>query len=244
MKLYDSLADWWPLLSAPSEYEEEAAVFAACLARHGDAPATTLLELGSGGGNIASYLKVQFQVTLTDVSEGMLTVSSTLNPDCEHVAGDMRKLRLGRQFDRVFVHDAICYMTTLDDLRSAMETAFIHCRPGGAAVFVPDNLHETFGPSTSCGGTDNGGRGLRYVAWVSDANPCDSSYIVDYAYLLREADGTMRVEHDRHVEGLFSRRDWLRLLSEVGFATQCLPWEHSELEAGSAELFVGVRPQA
>jgi SAM-dependent methyltransferase len=243
MKLYDQLADWWPLLSAPSEYEEEAAVFGAFLSQHGDLPAATVLELGSGGGNLASYLKAKFQMTLSDASEAMLAVSRGLNPECEHVAGDMRRLRLGRQFDRVFVHDAICYMTTLDELRCAMETAFVHCRPGGAALFVPDYLHETFGPSTSCGGTDGGGRGLRYVAWMSDANPIDSTYIVDYAYLLREADGTMRVEHDRHVEGVFSRRDWLRLLAEVGFEAQCLPWEHSELEPGSAELFVGVRPQ-
>ncbi len=29
----------------------------------------------------------------------------------------------GRQFDAVFVHDAICYMATESDLRKAIETA-------------------------------------------------------------------------------------------------------------------------
>ncbi len=33
--------------------------------------------------------------------------SRELNPDCEHVLGDMRTLRLGRTFDAVFVHDAV-----------------------------------------------------------------------------------------------------------------------------------------
>ena len=46
----------------------------------------------------------------------------------------MRTLRLGRTLDAVLVHDAVTYLTTDEDLRAAMETAFAHLRPGGAAV--------------------------------------------------------------------------------------------------------------
>ena len=74
--------------------------------------ATTLLELGSGGGNNASHLKHRFECTLTDLSPEMLALSRTLNPECEHIEGDMRTLRLERTFDAVFVHDAIAYITT------------------------------------------------------------------------------------------------------------------------------------
>ena len=48
----------------------------------------------------------------------------------------------------LLVHDAVCYMTTPEDLRRAMETAFIHCRPGGVALFCPDYVAETFVPSS------------------------------------------------------------------------------------------------
>jgi hypothetical protein len=41
----------------------------------------------------------------------MLEISKSLNPDCEHIVSDMRALRLNRQFDVVFVHDAVEYMT-------------------------------------------------------------------------------------------------------------------------------------
>lgn len=41
----------------------------------------------------------------------------------------MRTVRLGRTFDAVFVHDAVDYMTSEDDLRHVIETAFVHCRP-------------------------------------------------------------------------------------------------------------------
>ena len=73
----------------------------------------------------------------------------------------MRTLRLGRAFDAVLVHDAIDYITTQDDLREVIETAFAHCRPGGIAVFVPDYVKDTFGELTGNGGggTDRpGGR--------------------------------------------------------------------------------------
>ena len=90
-----------------------------------------VLELGSGGGNNASHLKAHFRLTLVDRSPQMLAVSRRLNPECEHVEGDMRSVRLGRTFDAVFVHDAIAYMTTEDDLRAVFATAFEHCRPAG-----------------------------------------------------------------------------------------------------------------
>jgi hypothetical protein len=155
----------------------------------------------------------------------------------------MRSVRLGRLFDAVFVHDAVCYMTTEDDLLRAMQTAFVHCRPGGAALFAPDAVRDMFRATTDCGGSDGGGRGLRFLEWTWDPDPADSTYLVDYAYLLREADGTIAVEHDRHVEGLFGRADWLRLLAAAGFAApRAIPFDHSELEPGSYEVFVATRP--
>jgi SAM-dependent methyltransferase len=245
MKLYGDLASWWPLMSSPDDYEEEAAFYLQALLDAGTRPPRTLLELGSGGGNNASHMKSRFQeAVLVDLSPGMLEVSRRLNPECEHVQGDMRAVRLGRTFDRVFVHDAVCYMTTEADLRRAMETAWEHCAPGGAALFAPDHLRENFAPSTDHGGHDGQERALRYLEWTWDPDPADTAYTVDYTYMLREADGSVRVEHDRHVEGLFSRGDWLRLLAEVGFEASTVPFDHSELEPGTYEVFVARKPVA
>ena len=72
-------------------------------------------------------------------------------------------------------------------------------------------------------------------------DPSDTTYVADYAYLLRTSDGTVRVEHDRHVEGLFRRADWLRLLAEAGFQARAVPFDHSEFEPGSHEVFVAKR---
>ena len=241
-KLYNDLAGWFHLLTAPAEYAEEAAFYTKQLIEACDPPPKTVLELGSGGGNNASHMKANFQMTLTDLSPAMLELSRTINPECEHIQGDMRTLRLGREFDAVFVHDAVVYMTTEEDLKAAIQTAFVHCRRGGVALFAPDHLRDNFAPSTDHGGHDgDDGRGLRYVEWTTDPDPSDDTYTVDFAYLLREADGSVRVEQDRHIEGLFSRDTWLRLQSEAGFEARSVPFDHSELEPGSYELFVAVK---
>jgi SAM-dependent methyltransferase len=241
-KLYSELADWWPLLSAPADYAEEAAIYQRLLIGACVRPPHTLLELGSGGGNNASHLKARFGMTLVDPSPGMLEHSRRLNPECEHVQGDMRDVRLGREFDAVFVHDAVCYMTTEPDLRAAIATAFVHCRPGGAALFVPDHVRETFAPSTDHGGHDGDGSCLRYLEWTWDPDPADTTYTVDYAYLLRERDGSTRAVHDRHIEGLFARADWLQWLAEAGFEPSVATIEHSELRPGTYHGFVARRP--
>jgi SAM-dependent methyltransferase len=237
--LYGPLAGWWPLLSAPADYAEEAAFYRRVLEESRVDPLETVLELGSGGGNNASHLKHRFQLTLVDLSPEMLAVSGALNPECEHLQGDMRTARLDREFDAVFVHDAIAYMTRREDLRQVMRTARAHCRPGGAALFAPDHVRETFAPRTSHGGHDGDGRGLRYLEWVWDPDPADTTVIADFAYLLRDADGSVRVVHDRHEFGVFPRGVWIELLEEAGFThVEVIPFPHSEVEEG-LEVFRG-----
>ena len=212
-KLYGELAGWFHLLTAPHEYAEESSIYAELLGG-----ARTVLELGSGGGNNASHLKARFEMTLVDLSEGMLELSRSLNPECRHLAGDMRTVRLGESFDAVFVHDAVDYLTTPEDLRAAMATALAHLEPGGVALFCPDHVRETFASRTEHGGYDEGGRGLRYLEWTWDPDPTDTTYLAEFVYLLREG-AEVRAVHDRHTCGLFAREDWLAWLREVGFAT-------------------------
>lgn len=240
-KLYHRLADWWHLLSAIEDYEEEAAFYTRVLQEHARRPLKEVLELGAGGGNNAWFMKKHFAMTLTDVSPDMVEQSRRANPDCEHHVGDMRSVRLGREFDAVFIHDAIDYMTTLEDLRRAMETASVHLRPGGVALFAPDHVRELFGESTSHGGSDGADRAIRFLEWTWDPDPDDSICTTDYVYALRMPDGSVEVEHDRHVHGLFPRQSWLDTMRSVGFETHIVQLEHSEVEPGSHELFIGVK---
>src|SRR5438046_3497275 len=102
MKLYDELAEWWPIMAGPAEFREEAAFFERLLRKSSNPAPRTVLDLGSGSGNNAFHLKARFAMTLVDMSPQMLAVNRAVNPECEHLQGDIRTLRLGRTFDAVF----------------------------------------------------------------------------------------------------------------------------------------------
>jgi SAM-dependent methyltransferase len=216
-RLYQELAEWWPVISPPSGYAEEASYLAGVL---GSAalPAREVLDLGSGGGGVAMHLKERFAMTLVDLSEDMLAVSRRLNPECAHVQGDMRTVRLGRMFDAVLVHDAVDYVTCQADLRQVIDTAYAHCRPGGVAVFVPDHVADTFQATEGRGGsTDAAGRQASFQEWTWDPDPGDDWVRAEYEFVLRAADGTVQVVHEAHRLGAFRREAWLRLLAGAGF---------------------------
>jgi SAM-dependent methyltransferase len=216
MKLYDELADWWVLMSPPEDYAAEAGPVARLL-DPGDAPGRPrLLELGAGGGHLASHLKARFEMTLVDLSPRMLEQSRRLNPECRHLTGDMRTLRLGERFDAVLVFDAISHMTTETDLLAALRTARAHLREGGVALFCPDWTAERFAPGTTTGGTDGADRGMRYLEWTHPPGE-GTTYVSDLVYILRDGNGEGRVVRDRMTLGLFPRATWSRLLHEARF---------------------------
>ncbi|MBX7183651.1 MAG: class I SAM-dependent methyltransferase [Vicinamibacteria bacterium] len=235
--LYRDLAPWWHLFSSPADYRLETRPFRRLLTSCGNRPAKTLLELGSGGGNNASYLKKWFDITLVDLSAGMIETSRRLNPECAHVQGDMRTIRLGRTFDRVFIHDAIMHMTTERDLVRALRTAFVHTRPGGAALVAPDCTRETYAPLTHHGGNDGLDRGLRYLEWNFDPDPGDSRYEVHFVYLLRDSAGRVKAHQDVHEFGLFSKAEWLRAFRAAGFKPRCI-----DDPVLRRDVFAGLRP--
>ena len=202
-------------------------------------PVQTVLELGSGGGNNASHLKAHYALTLSDLSPAMLALSRTINPELEHIEGDMRSLRLGRTFRRGLRAGR---GELLGDGRRSERCDRDHCgtpEAGGVAIFHPDHTRETFRPSTSHGGHDGAdGRSLRYLEWVHDPDASDDSYMGDHVYLLRHAHGRLETVLDRHVVGMLPRATWLRLLDAAGFEARAVPFERSEVEPGGSELFL------
>jgi SAM-dependent methyltransferase len=219
-RLYRELADWWPLISPPSEYAADAAVIERAFATV-TPPVRTLLDLGSGGGHVARHLAPGRSITLVDISADMLAVSRRLNAECQHVQGDMRTIRLGQAYDAVLVHDAVDYVTSEHDLALVIRTAAAHCRPGGIAVFAPDHTAETFRPGTGAGGGhDDSGRQASFTERTTDPDTADDWILAEYEFTLREADGTVRIMPEAHRLGSFHRATWLRLLTAAGFTAE------------------------
>lgn len=243
-RLYRDLTDWYPLLTPVGDYAEEAAFYRRVFEAQCRRPPRTLLDLGSGGGHNAAHLKAALACTLVDREPAMLALSRRLNPECAHILGDMRSVRLGRVFDCVLVHDAVSYMASRADLVSAIATAFAHTAPGGVAMFQPDFVAETFEPGTETGGSESNGRALRYLEWRWAPDSRTDRYLTDMAYLLRDESGAVEVVHDRHAMGLFPRAVWLELIAAAGFEPLAVPFEHSCHSDTGHEVFLGLRPVA
>lgn len=236
--LYGELADWWQTISPTSDYADEAAFFDSLFAK---AKVKSILELGAGGGNVAFYLKQHYIMTLTDIAPGMVAMSKKQNPECENVVGDMFSLRLGKLYDAVFIHDAIMYATTMDELRQALETAYVHTKLGGLVVVVPDCIRETFQEVTHYEGHDDGDKAVRYIQWISDPDPADTQFDYDFVIAIKEA-GDLRSVVDRQVCGLFSRQQWLEALEQTGFSASAVHDDSAtDEEVERLELFIGTK---
>ena len=245
MLLYSAHTRWYHLLDPKEHHADEVAAYRAALLRGVDGEAKTLLELGSGAGHNAWHLRDTFDITLSDLSPEMLALSKALHPERPHHQGDLRTLRLGETFDTVLVHDAIQYMCSEADLRAAMETAWEHLRPGGAAVFAPDVLKAYFEAGSTLLEADDGSAHLRGVEWCWDPNPDDDTINVEYSLLIRDGDGddaTFTQIHDRHREGLFSEETWRRLLAEVGFVGESFDRPLDEVGEVN-QVFLARRPR-
>ena len=244
-RFYGELADWWPLISPPEDYAEEAA-FALTVLRRASIPVREVLELGSGGGHNAVHLKGELDLTLVDLSPDMVRVSRRLNPECAHAVGDMRTVRLGREFDAVFVHDAIDYMTTPDDLAAAVRTAYEHTRPGGIAVFVPDAVREPGELAAEdddlWGGADDAGRAVRAMEWSWDPDPDDDWTQTEYVFVLREPDGRVGTVHESHRTGWFTEPTCSATLRSVGFRPEAVA-EATDEDRPPRTFLAGHRPR-
>lgn len=221
LRLYHDLAWLWPIWGSPEEYRDYCDHVARLIREHAQIPVRSLLNIGCGGGKNAFNLKRDYEVTALDLSPRMLELAAELNPECEFVPGDMRTFDLRRTFDAVLMDDAISYMASKADLRSAFLSAWRHLNPGGVMVVTPDETKETFIQNRTVA-TPGVGKGraadieAAFVENYYDPDPEDDHYEGTMVYLIREG-GQLRVETDRHILGLFSLDVWRRALMEAGF---------------------------
>lgn len=242
-RLYDDLAYLWPLLSPPEHYEAEAAVLTQLIDRHCPAEsgeAVSVLELGAGGGHTLVHLVERFECTAVDLSAPMLGNCQRLVPEANAVVGDMRSIRLDKTFDAVFIHDAIDYMLSEQDVRATLETVAAHLKPGGLCVIAPTYTRENFvDGDVADDGTTTDSEELTYFTYVHDSDPTDDIFEMILLYLIRDAETrTVEVVEDRHTCGLFSNEQWVQWMTDAGMQAELRETEADEVPW---TLFVGIQ---
>jgi|SRR5688572_7796327 len=234
-RLYHELAAIWPLFSPAEHYEEEVQTFRARLHRHNIPDGACILHLGSGGGSIDYNLKQHYRVTGVDVSADMIAQARRINPELEYLQGDIRDIRLNQTFDAVLLHDAISYMTSIEELEQAYRTAAAHLKVGGLMITLPEELRERLAkPDTSAETFRRGDTVLSVMETSFDENPDDHVFEQVYVFVIREG-GELRVEIDRHTNGVFELSEFVSAIERAGFEAQVEKWELSDWD-GDPEL--------
>ncbi len=215
---YNDLAwteDW---VADPSEYEHEVMVYVDLIKRAAAEPPRTLLHLGSGAGGHDTIFKRHYSVTGVDLSMGMLNKARQAHPDVEYIEGDMRTIRLNRQFDAVAIPDSIDYMASQEDLRRAIQTAVTHLKTGGVLLVVA-KTEEVFQNNNFAYTGEKDGVHVTVLEnnFINPFRP--HTYEATLVYLIRRQ-GELTVHTDHQVLGLFSQAIWDEVFKSAGMTMQ------------------------
>jgi SAM-dependent methyltransferase len=216
MRLYKDLSWLWPIISPPDTYLEEGEFFIRKIKEF--APDTgSLLNLGCGGGHLDSILKRAFAITGFDMNPEMLLLAKRLNPEVEYLLNDMRVARLNREFDAAVIHDSSVHMESLEELKAAFLTAYVHLKKRGLLVTYVEEWPEHFIQNrTEVQFFRKDNIEITYIENNYDPDPNDETYECTYIYLIRR-EGYLDIQTDRHILGMFPVKQWMAALEEVGF---------------------------
>ena len=262
-RMYDDFAHLWPLISHHSDYEAEARYWRDALTSELGQGRFNILELGVGGGNNLHHIlypecdgrasadaacngghmkrdRPAHDAVVVDPSKKMLLNCKLLNPTVEQHIGNMLNVRLNKKFDAVLIHDAVCYLMSEDDITATIATARAHLRDGGILVMAPDWFTETYpGTQLNAGIRRDVTPEFASIEYDHDPDPSDNTVESVFIYIIKNSDGSVSVEEDRHITGIFSVQTWLGLMEQAGFQPKLLPYPVHE-DGRDAWLLVGV----
>ena len=210
---YNKLAWTEPIICPPKECYEEVESLSKTIINNSKIKPKTLLHLGCGAGIYDYTFKRHFNVTGVDISDGMLKIAKKFNPKVKYVHGDMREIRLKPRFDAVAIPESIGYMTTVKDLRKAINTAYSHLKTEGILLIVAhiqDNFKENNFVYT---GSKND---INITIFENNRIINKTSYEATIIYLIRRKK-KLEIYSDKHTIGLFKLDTWNKLLKESGF---------------------------
>jgi len=210
-ELYDLFYDW-------KDYAQEAERVRDLVRAHNPA-ALSLLDVACGTGRHLEALSQWFRVEGVDLDEGLLTAAARRLPGVPLHVGDMRRLRLGRQFDAVTcLFSSIGYVRTLYGLRQAIRSMARHVAPGGVLIVEPWYAPGAFDPNHIGRVITVERPGLAAVR-MNGSRVEGRLSIMDMHYLIARPGS---VEHvvEIHRLGLFSDDEYRVTLADAGLAVE------------------------
>jgi SAM-dependent methyltransferase len=171
----------------------------------------------------------------------MLEIARKRNPEIQYLQGDMRTISLDRKFDVVAIPDSIMYMTTLEDLSTALTNAVTHLKRDGVLLVVAHTKEEFRNNNFAYTGENDN---THITVLENNHIVSDTAYEAAIVYLIRQ-DGRLEIHHEVHTLGLFSYDEWMRIFDRLHLKVEQINLDHLYdkylLEDGAYKLkvFVG-----
>jgi len=219
------------------DYRREAERVVARIRRHRP-EARSILDVACGTGlHLAAFAELGFEVEGVELSVPMIDAAGKRAPRAPVHEGDMRAFRLERRFDAVVcLFSAIGYMTTPEDLSTALATMRDHLVDGGVLVvepwFEPDDWHDG---AVFAEGTEEEGLA---VARVSRSWREGNESVIEMRVSMARPDRTWSFV-EVHRMGLMTTAEHLVAFRDLGFAV-----EHEHPGLSGRGLFVAVKRPA
>ena len=196
--MFANTAEFYDLIYSFKNYENEAAMIRNLInAEHPHAK--TILDVACGTGEHARFLAADFSVDGIDLQPEFVQVSQRKAVTGEFKVADMRSFELEKKYDVVqCLFSSIGYLTSGEDVISALKCFRQHLRPGGIVVvepwFTPD-VYEAGVPHMAPPiDTPN----LKIVRMNVSEKVGDLS-LIRFHYLIARKEGVEHVEEDHQL---------------------------------------------
>lgn len=222
MSVFGGYSRYYDLLYRDKDYPSEARYVDNLIRKHVP-KASSMLELGCGTGRYTrEFARLGYTVQGVDLSEEM--IGEALRVPCGGTSfscGDMRSLRLNRQFDAVVaLFHVLSYQTSDEDVVNALTTVREHLKPNGTAI-----LDFWYGPAVLSQRPE-----VRFKEVADDAIEVsrvalpelhDDINVVDVhyrAFIRDKASGRIEELRECHRMRYFFMKDFSRMLPPSGLS--------------------------
>jgi len=235
--MYGEMAQYYDRIYSFKDYAAEAGRLKAFIARHGKSGGRRWLDVACGTGCHLAELAEAFDAEGLDLSAELLAHARVRNPGMTFHLGDMRTFELPSRFDVITcLFSSIGYMTTMEDLYTAIANMARHLTNGGVLVVEPWLTPEAWQPGTVHAMLIDD-PDLK-IARVNTSLTHGKLSVFDLHHLVGTPEKTVHfVEH--HEMGLYTRGEMEDALGCAGLETAY----DAEGLTGRG-LHIGVRPNA